>query len=61
MEIKKSSFTDILLFLIFVALILNSLVKIPIQKVAAETFKLDSCITASPGDKPEAYLHVVQH
>lgn len=61
MEIKKSSSTDILLFLILVALVLDILVRIPIQKAVAETFKLDSCITASPSDKPEAYLHVVQH
>ena len=29
--------------------------------VKADTFRLDDCITANPGDKPAAYLHVVTH
>jgi hypothetical protein len=27
----------------------------------AETFQLDNCITLSPGEKPEGYVHVVSH
>lgn len=27
----------------------------------AETFKLDTCVTAFPNDKPASYLHVVPH
>lgn len=29
--------------------------------VEAETFRLDTCVTDRPGDKPGSYLHVVMH
>ncbi len=54
--------TNILLFLIFAALLLNILVKVfPIKNAIAESFKLDSCITTNKYAKPPAYLHVVPH
>ena len=53
--------TNILLAVIAVLLFLNLLAKAPLTKVEADTFKLDSCITERPGDKPAAYVHVVTH
>lgn len=52
---------DVLLFLVLIMLIVNTLLNLPLRKLNAETFKLDNCITAEPGDKPGAYLHVVTH
>lgn len=31
------------------------------QPVMAETFRLDTCITDRPSERPVAYLHVVTH
>lgn len=33
----------------------------PQPSAEAETFRLDTCITDRPGDKPGGYLHVVMH
>ena len=57
----KLKTTDILLFLILLSLLLNLLIKIPLPRAIAETFKLDNCITSEASDKPAAYLHVVLH
>lgn len=56
---KSMTVTNFLLALIAILLLANLLVKLPVSKVEAETFKLDDCITAKPGDKPAAYVHVV--
>lgn len=58
---KSTAVTNFLLALIALLLLANLLVKFPAAKVEAETFKLDDCITANPGDKPAAYVHVVTH
>ena len=58
---REHAVTNILLGVIAVLLFLNLLAKAPIAKVEADTFKLDSCITQRPGDKPAAYVHVVSH
>lgn len=57
----KIKTTDILLFLILLSFLANILIKGPITKATAETFKLDDCITPQPTDKPAAYLHVISH
>lgn len=31
------------------------------EEAVAETFQLDNCITASAGEKPQGYVHVVTH
>lgn len=31
------------------------------QPVVADTFRLDSCITDRPSERPVTYLHVVTH
>ena len=36
-------------------------VRLGIPAAVAETFKLDTCITPLPDDKPSSYLHVVTH
>ncbi len=56
---KSIAVTNFILVLIAVLLLANLLAKLPISKVEAETFKLDDCITANPGDKPAAYVHVI--
>lgn len=58
---KRWERRDILLFLILAMLVVNAILNLPIRKSEAETFKLDSCITDKPNDKPAAYLHVVSH
>ncbi|MDP3785967.1 MAG: hypothetical protein Q8R05_00200 [Candidatus Omnitrophota bacterium] len=56
---KSTAVTNLLLTLIAILLLANLLAKLPVTKVEAETFKLDDCITANPGDKPAAYVHVI--
>lgn len=56
---KSSTITNFLLALIAILLLANLLVKFPAARVEAETFKLDDCITANPGEKPAAYVHVI--
>ena len=58
---QKMKITDWLLLLVLLALIINILLKIPVSKATADTFRLDDCITSQPDDKPAAYLHVVNH
>ncbi len=58
---KSTAMTNLLLALIALLLLANLLVKLPVAKVEAETFKLDDCITSKPGDKPAGYVHVVSH
>ena len=50
---------DLLLLLVFIALVINIILNLPVRSLNAETFKLDDCITAKASDKPAAYLHVV--
>lgn len=58
---KSVSITNVLLTIIAVLLFLNLLAKAPVARVEAETFRLDSCITEKPGEKPAGYVHVVAH
>ena len=58
---KNLTVTNILLAIIALFLLANLLIKFPTAKVEADTFKLDSCITERPGDKPAAYVHVISH
>ena len=60
-NMKSAAVTNMLLAVIAVLLFLNLLAKAPAARVEADTFKLDSCITERPGDKPSAYVHVVPH
>ncbi len=53
--------TNILLLLILLCLMVMAIPRLPVKNAIAETFKLDSCITTSPYDKPEAYVHVISH
>jgi len=50
---------DLLLLLIFIALVINIIFNLPVRSLNAETFKLDDCITAKTSDRPAAFLHVV--
>ena len=52
---------DVLLLLIFMALVVDILLKVPFKKAEAETFELDRCITAAANEKPGGYVHVVSH
>lgn len=56
---KELEIRDILLFLIVVMLGINAFINLKPQRVEADTFKLDDCITTKPDGKPAAYLHVV--
>ncbi|MDI6606760.1 MAG: hypothetical protein QME65_06440 [Candidatus Omnitrophota bacterium] len=58
---KKWEVRDVLLLLIFLALVVDILLKLPARTAVAETFELDRCITASPGEKPGGFVHVVTH
>ena len=58
---KKWEIRDVLLLLILGLLAANTFLGLPIRKSEAETFRLDSCITSNPADKPNAYVHVVSH
>ena len=58
---KELEARDILLFLVTIMLIINTFLNLRPQKAEAETFRLDSCVTSSPEEKPAAYLHVVTH
>ena len=57
----KFELRDVLLLLVIVMLAVNISVTLRARTAEAETFKIDSCVTSSPGDKPEGYLHVVSH
>ncbi len=56
---RSAAVTNFLLALIAVLLLANLLVKLPAAKVEAETFKIDDCVTAKPGDRPAGFVHVV--
>lgn len=58
---KKWEARDILLLLIFIALVVDILLKLPAKRAVAETFELDRCITVNPGEKPGGFVHVVAH
>jgi len=58
---KQIELRDALLALALIMLAINMFSNLRVRKADAETFKLDDCITTSPGDKPNAYLHVVTH
>lgn len=59
---KKVRTTDLLLFLILIALILNIFIQaFPVQQAEAESFMMDNCITVDKLAQPSAYLHVVTH
>ena len=53
--------TNVLLLIIAGALLGHLLLGALDRSVEAETFRLDSCITDRPSDRPVAYLHVVTH
>jgi len=56
---KDGAVTNFLLALIAVLLLANLLVRFPDAEVEAETFKMDDCVTAKPGDRPAGFVHVV--
>ena len=53
--------TNILLTIIAAALLAHLGLALTNQPVTAETFRLDSCVTDRPSDRPNSYLHVVTH
>jgi len=53
--------TNFLLLMIFLALIAILFARLPLEQVSAETLRLDNCITTSPYDKPDSYVHVIAH
>jgi hypothetical protein len=53
--------TNWLLLGIFLALLAQVGLQISATPVLAETFKLDTCITSLPNDRPDSYVHVVTH
>ncbi len=53
--------TNVLLLVIAGALLVHLGLALVNQPVIAETFRLDTCITDRPSDRPAAYLHVVTH
>ena len=58
---KSLRTTNWLLLGIFLALLAHLGVRLGLPTAIAETFKLDTCVTAFPNDKPASYLHVVPH
>jgi hypothetical protein len=56
---RSVTITNFLLALIAILLLVNLLVRLPPSKVEAETFKIDDCVTAGPGDRPAGFVHVV--
>lgn len=59
---RQQQITNLLLFLILLALVANLIVKFsPAASAIAETFSLDSCITTKMNGKPGGYVHVVTH
>lgn len=59
--IKKWEARDTLLLLIFIALVIDILLRLPAQRAVAETFELDKCITVGANEKPGGYVHVISH
>lgn len=53
--------TNLLLFVITLALLAHLGLVLVNQPAVAETFRLDTCITDRPSERPAAYLHVVTH
>lgn len=53
--------TNGLLLVIALSLLAHLGLALTQQPVAAETFRLDTCITDRPSERPAAYLHVVAH
>jgi hypothetical protein len=53
--------TNLVLLVIAAALLGHLGLALVNQPVLAETFRLDTCITDRPNDRPAAYLHVVTH
>lgn len=53
--------TNLLLFIIAAALLAHLGLVLVNQPAVAETFRLDTCITDRPSERPTAYLHVVTH
>jgi hypothetical protein len=53
--------TNALLLMIAVALLGHLVLAFTDRIVVAETFRLDSCITDRPSERPNSYLHVVTH
>ena len=61
LEMDSIRATNWLLLIIAVALIAHLGLMLVNQPVTAETFRLDSCVTDRPSDRPGSYLHVVTH
>ena len=53
--------TNRLLLGILLALAADVAIRLDVPAALAETFQLDTCITARPHDKPASYVHVVTH
>lgn len=58
---SSTRLTNLLLLVIALALLAHLGVALTNQPVGAETFRLDSCITDRPSEKPSAYVHMVMH
>ena len=57
----SSRVTNGLLFAIALALLIHLVLAFSDQRIGAETFQLDSCVTQKPGGQPAGYVHVVIH
>lgn len=53
--------TNFLLFVIAGVLSVHLVLSLADRFALAETFRLDTCITDRPNDKPGSYVHVVMH
>lgn len=61
MPMNSRGLTNGLLMVVAVLLLIHLGLALSHPSAEAETFRLDACITDRPGEKPEAYLHVVTH
>jgi len=57
----SSRTTNWLLLGIFLVLLVQCVTGTGIPSVLAETLRLDQCITGTPKEKPDSYVHVVTH
>ena len=53
--------TNRLLLGIAILLLAHLVLRFTDSPLGAETFRLDNCITARPGEKPGGYVHMVAH
>ena len=53
--------TNFLLLVIAGVLSIHLILSLAGRCALAETFRLDTCVTDKPSEKPGSYLHVVMH